>query len=181
MSRVHLQCCEAQPIPAVSPKICTMKLQELHNTERPTKWSGHGKMIDPRRNSTYKRPFTWEGNYLVRSFICNMKRPSVKQSMKWARWAQIFGFTWVNLMMNPPVSHFHDNYRLHFSDFQLYQVTLPIDPPISYCSNSCTLSLLRNIQRPIVKQISFTATCSGMPYIYTDTKDRYKEKSVLPG
>ena len=29
----------------------------------------------------------------------------------------------------PPVSHFHNNYSLHFSDFQLYQVTLPIDPP----------------------------------------------------
>ena len=27
-------------------------------------------------------------------------------------------------------------------------------------------SLLSNIQRPIVKQISFTATCSRMPYIY---------------
>ena len=47
VSRVHLQCCEAQPISAVSPKICTIKLQQLHNTERPTKWSGHGKMIDP--------------------------------------------------------------------------------------------------------------------------------------
>ena len=39
-------------------------------------------------------------------------------------------------------------------------------PLVSYCSNSSTLSLLRNIQRPIVKQISFTATCSGMPYIF---------------
>ena len=29
----------------------------------------------------------------------------------------------------PPISNFHDNYRLNFSDFQLYQVTLPIDPP----------------------------------------------------
>ena len=38
---------------------------EVHNTERPTKGSGHGKVIDPRRNSTYKRPFTREGNYLV--------------------------------------------------------------------------------------------------------------------
>ena len=44
---------------------CMRKLQQLHNTERPTKWSGHGKMIDLRRNSTYKRPFTWEGIYLV--------------------------------------------------------------------------------------------------------------------
>ena len=46
-------------------------------------------------------------------------------------------------------------------------------------------SLLRNIQRPIFKQISFTAKCTGMSYIYiyiyTDTKDRYEEKSVLPG
>ena len=66
VSRVHLQCCEAQPISAVSPKTCTLKLQFLCNTERPTNWSGHGKMIDPPwRTSTYKRPFIWEGNYLV--------------------------------------------------------------------------------------------------------------------
>ena len=55
----------------------------------------------------------------------------------------------------PPVSHFHDNYRLNFSHFQLYQVTLPIDPPISYCSNSCTLSMQSNIKRPIVNKIKF--------------------------
>ena len=42
--------------------------QEIHG-KRPTKWSGHGKMIDPRRNSTYERPFTWEGNYLVFIFV----------------------------------------------------------------------------------------------------------------
>ena len=48
-------------------KIITVKANanELHNTERPTKGFGHGKMIDPRRNSTYERPFTQEGNYLV--------------------------------------------------------------------------------------------------------------------
>ena len=48
-------------------KIITVKANahEVHNTERPTKGSGHGKMIDPRRNSTYERPFTQEGNYLV--------------------------------------------------------------------------------------------------------------------
>ena len=48
-------------------KIITVKANALEvlNTERPTKGSGHGKMIDPRRNSTYKRPFTQEGNYLV--------------------------------------------------------------------------------------------------------------------
>ena len=62
---LHLQCCEVQPISAVSPNIYTIKLQQLHNTERPTKWSGHAKMIDPRRNSTDERPFTQEGNYLV--------------------------------------------------------------------------------------------------------------------
>ena len=38
--------------------------QEIHG-KRPTKWSGHGKMIDPRRNSTYERPFIQDGNYLV--------------------------------------------------------------------------------------------------------------------
>ena len=72
----------------------------------------------------------------------------------------------------PPQYHCHDNYSLHFSDFQLYQVTLLIDPPlVSYCSNSSTLSLIRHIQRPIVKQISFTATCSGMPYIFLGLSD----------
>ena len=28
------------------PKTCTLNLQLLHNTKRPTKWSGHMKMID---------------------------------------------------------------------------------------------------------------------------------------
>ena len=48
-------------------KIVTLKANAnyLHNTERPTMGSGHGKMIDPRRNFTYERPFTQEGNYLV--------------------------------------------------------------------------------------------------------------------
>ena len=45
--RVHLHYHRAQPISAISPKTCTLKLQLLCNTERPTKWSGHGKMIDP--------------------------------------------------------------------------------------------------------------------------------------
>ena len=31
------------------PKTCTLNLQLLHNTKRPTKWSGHMKMIDPPR------------------------------------------------------------------------------------------------------------------------------------
>ena len=63
---VHFQCCDAQEISAISPKTCTLKLQLLHNTKRPTKWSGHVKMIDPtKRTSTYKRPFTQEDNYLV--------------------------------------------------------------------------------------------------------------------
>ena len=29
----------------------------------------------------YERPFTREGIYLVRSFVCNMKGPSVKQNI----------------------------------------------------------------------------------------------------
>ena len=29
----------------------------------------------------------------------------------------------------PPKPHCHSNYSWHFADFQLYQVTLPIDPP----------------------------------------------------
>ena len=66
---VHLQCCEAQPISAISPKICTLKPQLLHNTKRPTKWSGDVKMIAPQRTSTYERPFTQEGNYLVSLFF----------------------------------------------------------------------------------------------------------------
>ena len=45
LSRVCLQCCEAQPISAISPKTSTPKLQLLHNTERLKKWSGHGKII----------------------------------------------------------------------------------------------------------------------------------------
>ena len=50
----------------IDEKTCTLNLQLLHNTKRPTKWSGHAKMIDPpKRTSTYKRPFTREGNYLV--------------------------------------------------------------------------------------------------------------------
>ena len=34
--------------------------------------SGHGKMIDPRRNFTYKRPFTKEGNYLAINAMQNI-------------------------------------------------------------------------------------------------------------
>ena len=68
--RVHLQCCEAQPISAISSNTCTLKLQLLHNTERPTKWSGHGKMIGPPwRTFTYERPFTQVGHYLVTSLL----------------------------------------------------------------------------------------------------------------
>ena len=62
---LHFQCSEAQAISAISPKTCTLKLQLLHNMKRPTKWSGHVKIIDPQKTSTYKRPFTQEGNYLV--------------------------------------------------------------------------------------------------------------------
>ena len=46
---LHFQCSGAQAISAISPKTCTLKLQLLHNTKRPTKWSGHVKMIDPPR------------------------------------------------------------------------------------------------------------------------------------
>ena len=42
-----IYCLEAQPISAISPNACTLKLQLIHNTERPTKWSGHGRMSDP--------------------------------------------------------------------------------------------------------------------------------------
>ena len=54
------------------PKTCTLNLQLLHNTKRPTKWSGHVKKIDPpKRTSTYERPFIWEGNYLVIVVVSN--------------------------------------------------------------------------------------------------------------
>ena len=46
---------------------------------------------------------------------------------------QIWGkvsFTWEHLWYTPP-AHCHDNNSYNFSDFQLYQVTLLIDPPIS--------------------------------------------------
>ena len=43
----------------LSPKTCTPKLKLLHKTERPTKWSGHGKMIDPLENF-----YIWKTFYL---------------------------------------------------------------------------------------------------------------------
>ena len=36
------------------PKTCTLNLQLLHNTKRPTKWSGHMKMIDPPRELLHR-------------------------------------------------------------------------------------------------------------------------------
>ena len=46
---LHFWCSEAHAISAISPKTCTLKLQLLHNTKTPTKWSGHVKMINPPR------------------------------------------------------------------------------------------------------------------------------------
>ena len=64
--QLHFWCSEAQAIAVISPKTCTLKLQLLHNMKRPTKWSGHVKMIDPPENFyIQKRPFTQEGKYLV--------------------------------------------------------------------------------------------------------------------
>ena len=68
--QLHFWCSEAQAISAISPKTCTLKLQLLHNHKMTNKvvwtckydWS-------PQRTSTYKRPFTQEGNYLVHSFV----------------------------------------------------------------------------------------------------------------
>ena len=42
---------------SISPKICTPKLQLLHNTKGPTKWSGHANMIDPRKNFYIRKTF----------------------------------------------------------------------------------------------------------------------------
>ena len=81
---------------------------------------------------------------------------------------QIWGevrFTWVKLMNPPQYQTCMTTLQIWFSDFQVYLLTLLIDPP-PYHSNSRTLSLLRNITRHIVKQICFTATCTGIPYIY---------------
>ena len=61
----------------------------------------------------------WE---LIRSFVCNMKRPSVKQSMKWQ------------------VS----------SNFQIYPGKTDGPPPLSDCIKSYTLSLQSNIKRSIM-------------------------------
>ena len=36
------------------PKTCTLNLQLLHNTKRPTKWSAHMKMIDPPRELLHR-------------------------------------------------------------------------------------------------------------------------------
>ena len=62
---LHFRCSEAQTISAISPKTCTLNLQLLHKTKRPTKWSGHVKMIDLPRELLLTRAFTQEGNYLV--------------------------------------------------------------------------------------------------------------------
>ena len=40
--------------------------------------------------------------------------------------------------------------QISFSDFQVYLVTLPIEPPICEFISSCTLSLQSNIKIPIV-------------------------------
>ena len=48
------------------PKTCTLNLQLLHNTKKTNKvvWTYEDDW-PPKRTSTYKRPFTQEGNYLV--------------------------------------------------------------------------------------------------------------------
>ena len=58
---VHFQCCDVQEISAISPKTCALKLQLLHNTKRPTKWSGHVKMIDPPENFYIRKTFYQRG------------------------------------------------------------------------------------------------------------------------
>ena len=54
---LHFQCSEGQAISVISPKTCTLKLQLLHNTKRPTKWSGHVKMTDPPENFYIQKTF----------------------------------------------------------------------------------------------------------------------------
>ena len=60
----------------------------------------------------------------------------------------------------PPVSHFHNNYSLHFSDFQFYQVTLTIDPP----KNGNFILLL---------------TCSGQEWQFHMTSDILWSKMAI--
>ena len=59
--QLHFQCSEAQTISAISPKTCTLKLQLLHNMKRPTKWSGHVKMIDLPENFYIQKTFYLRG------------------------------------------------------------------------------------------------------------------------
>ena len=54
------------------PKTCTLNLQLLHNTKRPTKWSGHMKMIDPPRELLHRRDTMLPSILLV--FACNEKQ-----------------------------------------------------------------------------------------------------------
>ena len=52
------------------PKTCTLNLQLLHNTKRPTKLSGHMKMIDPQRELLHRCNTMLPSILLVFQFFC---------------------------------------------------------------------------------------------------------------
>ena len=66
-----IYCLEAQPISAVSPNTCTLKLpvDSQHWKTNKVVWTWKDEW-PPWRTSTYERPFTQEGNYLVNPFAC---------------------------------------------------------------------------------------------------------------
>ena len=71
----------------------------------------------------------------------------------------------------PQFEHWQDNYRVTFLRFQLFQ-TLLIDPPSPHYNTAMTTTVN-------ISQIS--ALPGHTADIYTDTKERYEEESVLPG
>ena len=54
------------------PKTCTLNLQLLHNTKRPTKWSGHMKMIEPPRELVHRCDTMLPSILLVLFVFCFM-------------------------------------------------------------------------------------------------------------
>ena len=59
-------------------------------------------MVDPRRNSTYKRPFTWEGNYLVYLLMCQQRNCWLDFSllMVWLRRRSLCSKVWKSKFIN---------------------------------------------------------------------------------
>ena len=69
--------------------------------------------------------------------------------------------------------------QISFSDFQVYLVTLLIDPPICESISTSTLSLQCNIKRPIVQCNIKRPIVNIYKYIYiyiSTSKDRLRRK-----